>query len=150
MHTSHESDAIPDTAGVKIITESLVFRYGADMSPDAIAAATPGARFVARARLIAGPVAASPAGGDRGPSGADAPTGTGTGFDGEVWGILLIQPEAAGSDRAADVVTDTGYRTHVAVLTDGDALADRAAVIAQARYWELSPAYIRRLSLVAG
>jgi hypothetical protein len=110
-----------------VATESLVFRYGADMDPQIIVAETPGARFVARARMS-----------------GDAVTGEAETGD-EVWGILLIQPEPPASDREADVVTDDGHLTHAAVLTGREALDDPTAVVTQARYWELSPAYIARL-----
>ena len=110
----------------QVQTETLVFRYGQDMSPEAIAAETPGARFVARARLVAGTVP-----GGLSVSGSDA-----------VWGILLIQPERPAGRTAADVITDDGRVTHATVLTDAAALADLGAVVTQARYWELAPSYI--------
>ena len=118
----------------QVQTETLVFRYGRDMAPEAIAAETPGARFVARARLVAGTetgvVPTAVAAGDSG-SGGDA-----------VWGILLIQPEPPAARTAADVITDDGRVTHATVLTDATALADLGAVVTQARYWELAPSYI--------
>ena len=114
-------------------TETLVFRYGRDMAPDAIAAETPGARFVARARLVAG--TASGVDGVDGVAGAD-------GANGAVWGILLIQPEPPATHGAADVVTDDGRVTHATVLTGAEALDDLGAVARQARYWELAPWYI--------
>ncbi len=121
--------SVPD-----IQTESLVFRYGRDMAPEAIAAETPGARFVARARLIDGTATGLAAGAD------------GAGPEAEpVWGILLIQPEPPAARSAADVVTDDGRVTHATVLTDAAALADLGAVVAQARYWELAPSYVDRL-----
>ena len=121
--------SVPD-----IQTESLVFRYGRDMAPEAIAAETPGARFVARARLIDGTGTGIAAGAD------------GAGPEAEpVWGILLIQPEPPAARSAADVVTDDGRVTHATVLTDAAALADLGAVVAQARYWELAPSYVDRL-----
>jgi hypothetical protein len=113
--------------GDQDVTETLVFRYGTDMDPLFVLGETPGARFVARARLA----------GD-----ADGTAGEAAG---DVWGILLIQPEPATAVRTADVVTDDGRRTQATVVTTDAALADRDGVIAQARYWELSPAYIARL-----
>ena len=110
-----------------IQNETLVFRYGRDMAPEAIAAETPGARFVARARLVDGTA-----------SGLDAVVDDG----GTVWGILLIQPEPPTSRGAADVITDDGRVTHATVLTGTDALEDLDAVVTQARYWELAPSYI--------
>lgn len=115
-----------DTSHSRIETESLVFRYGQDMAPEAIAAETPGARFVARARLVDG-------------TATGIVTGPG---DEPVWGILLIQPEPAISRSSADVMTDDGRVTHATVLTDAGALADLGAVVRQARYWELAPSYI--------
>ena len=122
--------------------ESLVFRYGADMAPEAIIAETPRARFVARARL-------SPAAPDHSPATPGNGIGAQDGAD-AVWGILLIQPEPPAACGDADVVTDTGRVTHVAVLTDAAALADPAAVARQARYWELSPSYIADLETRRG
>ena len=121
-------------------SESLVFRYGRDMSPEAIAAETPGARFVARARLVGGPATDVIAGVDLGSDltadgGPDADTDA-------IWGILLIQPGPPAARTAADVVTDDGRVTHATVLTDAAALADLEAVVTQARYWELAPSYI--------
>ena len=119
---------------VQARTETLVFRYGQDMAPEAIAAETPGARFVARARLVEGAVSGV------GPTEAAA-TGSDSG-PGAVWGILLIQPEPPSTRTAADVVTDDGRVTHATILTDAVALADLGAVVTQARYWELAPSYI--------
>lgn len=112
--------------GAPFPTETLVFRYGQDMAPETIAAETPGARFVARARLLEGPMPGVP---------------TASGID-TVWGILLIQPETPAARIAADVITDDGRVTHATVLTDAAALADLGAVVTQARYWELAPSYI--------
>lgn len=113
-----------------VSTETLVFRYGRDMAPEAIAAETPGARFVARARLL----------GD-GTPGIAAPAGASD----AVWGILLIQPEPPVRQGDADVITDEGRVTHATILTDAGALEDIGAVVTQARYWELAPSYIARL-----
>ena len=116
------------------VTESLVFRYGADMAPETITAETPCARFVARARISRAALDGPPTTPDDDAGAADA-----------VWGILLIQPEPPTVRGEADVITDTGRVTHAAVLTDEAALADPAAVARQARFWELSPAYIAAL-----
>ncbi|HEV2529620.1 MAG TPA: hypothetical protein VGT61_14320 [Thermomicrobiales bacterium] len=145
----NETDRTPDITDATLITESLVFRYGTDMSPEAIIAETPGARFVARARLVADWATTSPACAELADAGPAVSADAEQGSDDEVWGILLIQPESTTSTCAADVITDAGYRTHATVLTGEDALSDREGLITQARYWELSPAYIRRLSLVA-
>ncbi len=135
------------TDTMTVITESLVFRYGVDMSPEQILAETPGARFVARARLVPDWASASPA---CSTLAANGPADLARELDGDVWGILLIQPEEPEASCAADVITDAGHRTHATVLTAPAALSDREAMIAQARYWELSPAYIRRLGLLVG
>ncbi len=135
-------DAVP---GVQ--TESLVFRYGRDMAPEAIAAETPGARFVARARLVgrmAPGIVVGEAMEARARSDEGAESGADVGMD-AVWGILLIQPEPLAARTAADVITDEGRVTHATVLTDAVALADLGAVITQARYWELAPSYIDEL-----
>lgn len=127
--------------------ESLVFRYGRDMAPEAIAAETPGARFVARARLVGRTAPGTVAGeameaGAR--SGESAESGADVGMN-AIWGILLIQPEPLAARTAADVITDDGRVTHATVLTDAAALADLEAVVTQARYWELAPSYIDEL-----
>lgn len=119
------------------VTESLVFRYGADMAPETINAETPSARFVARARVAR----ATP---DGSPAAPDTDAGAPDGAD-WIWGILLIQPEPPVVRGEADVITDTGRVTHAAVLTDEAALADPAAVARQARFWELPPAFIAAL-----
>ncbi len=125
---------VMDVSEPDIQTESLVFRYGRDMAPEAIAAETPGARFIARARLIDGSTTGIAGGADGAGSDADP-----------VWGILLIQPEPPAAQSAADVITDDGRVTHATVLTGAAALTDLDAVATQARYWELAPSYIDRL-----
>lgn len=119
-----------EETGTSVQTETLVFRYGRDMAPEAIAAATPGARFIARARLVDGTAS--------GLHDVARPAGA----SGAVWGILLIQPEPPGTRSAADVITDDGRVTHATVLTGSEALDDIGAVVTQARYWELAPSYI--------
>ncbi|HEU5432949.1 MAG TPA: hypothetical protein VFU81_14875 [Thermomicrobiales bacterium] len=94
------------------------FLYGADMAPEAIRRAFPGASFVARAWM-----------GDPAQP---------------VWGVLIAGVGPSDRLPVAEVTTDDGRRFLAAVPSPVDA-AEPAAVIAAARYWELSPAYIERL-----
>lgn len=101
------------------------FFCGDDMAPGAILAAHPGARFVARAR-VAGD-AASPA---------------------PVWGILvrLADPSAdATMAGSIEVTTDDGRPFQAIAPAGTTPRGEPAAVLAAARYWELSPAYIATL-----
>lgn len=116
---------------------AYLFRYGADMDPRRVRAATPGARFVARARL-AGPAAGTQVA----PPELSDPLDPSVGL----WGILLRVPAGDAPDGAAEVIADDGRRFQARVGTVPDDLADPAAVVAAARYWELSPAYIGRLA----
>ena len=107
-------------------TDRYLFLCGADMDPTLARTSYPGARFVARAKL----------------SGGD-----GTVVD-EVWGILLRVPALPATDAAneeRDVVTDDGRRFRAVAVGGGRPTGDPAAVLAAARYWELPPAYVRRL-----
>ena len=105
-------------------TVTYRFLCGAGMDPSAVRRAYPGARFVARARLLPP---------DDGPSEG-------------IWGILLEVPaDRAGShpDAARSVVADDG-RAYDAWAEEGPG-GDPAAVLAAARYWELPPAYVHAL-----
>lgn len=106
--------------------DSYLFLCGGDMDPTAVRAAYPGARFVARVRLV------DDAGGARP----------------EVWGILLRSAGGgSGPDRA--VVTDEG-RSFAARLAGTEAITGTPAeILAAARYWELPPAYVQRLRAAA-
>lgn len=123
---------------------TYVFRYGADMEPTTILTAQPGARFVARAWVPAAATALPPLP-EIGPpphlpGGAVSPPGS-------IWGILLRVPAGSSVDRVASGVratTDDG-RVFAAVV-GGDGSADPPAILAAARYWELPPAYVRRLA----
>lgn len=100
------------------------FLSGAGMEPGEVLTRFPGARFVARARMAEG-------GGD------------------EIWGILIRLAEGqptAGGGETRPVVTDDGRRFVAATEGDGRPIGEPAAVLAAARYWELPPAYIRRLA----
>jgi len=91
------------------------------MAPGAVLAAYPGANFVARARLT---------------DAAD-----------EVWGILVrVQVATAAADGPACAVeTDDGRRFAALAPGDGRPAGDPAAVLAEARYWELPPSYVAGL-----
>ena len=110
----------------------FVFLSGAEMQPERVRTDWPAARFVARGRILPRPV------------GAMIPP-HGTRY--ETWGILIETPEApvAGDDRAA--ATDDGRAFGVVVPAPD--VSDPAAVLAAARYWELPPAYVRRLARAA-
>ena len=106
--------------------DRYLFLCGADMEPTLARTTYPGARFVARAKLSAG---------------------GGTAAD-EVWGILLrvpVLPATDAADEERDVVTDDGRRFQAVAVGGGRPTGDPAAVLAAARYWELPPAYVRRL-----
>ena len=110
---------------------TVVFLHGADMAPESVQATWPAARFIARARVSAGhtPGAIQP--------GADVP---------DVWGILISVPNLDGADVAITATTDDGRTFTAAPLTQPDAIADLAATVAAARYWELPPAYVSALA----
>lgn len=108
---------------------TYAFRCGADMNPTLIRRASPEARFVARACLTDG----------------RAPFQVAAGDDSGVWGILLTLPEAGTSQPSGTVETDDGQTFRAVMLTEAGDVADRVALIAAARYWELPPDYIRRL-----
>ena len=107
------------------------FRCGADMDPTLVRRATPEARFVARARLTDGRAPLQIAG---------------EGEEAAVWGIVLTLPRTAETSTPAATVETDDKRTFAAViLTRDEDVADPAATIAAARYWELPPDYIQRL-----
>lgn len=109
------------------------FVSGAGMAPGLVRARFPGARFVARARL----------------DDADEP---GQASKDAVWGLLirLGSGEArSAADATRPVVTDDGRRFVAAVADGGRPDGEPAAILAAAQYWELSPAYVRRLAAAA-
>ncbi|MBA2754045.1 MAG: hypothetical protein H0U40_06225 [Chloroflexia bacterium] len=118
------------------------FCHGADMDPERVRQRWPGARFVARARIVTGGV---------GDLGDEAAAGDEVGLD-RAWGILLAV--AADEDMAGGepvrVRTDDGRSFGATVLTTGDDLADPVETIRWARYWELSPAYVVALATAHG
>lgn len=109
-----------------------LFLHGAEMQPERVRAAWPEARFVARGRFQPRPLGAlSP------PVGAQY----------ETWGIIVEAPDGSMTGEERGVLTDDG-RTITAIAPPPDD-ADPAAVLAAARYWELSPPYVRRLAQLA-
>lgn len=103
--------------------ERYVFLCGAEMDPSAARAAYPEGRFVARARTEAA-----------------------AGEAGETWGILLRVPAPGGEGDERGVVTDGGRRFRAVAPAGWRPAGEPAAVLAAARYWELPPAYVRRLA----
>ncbi len=109
-----------------------LFLSGAEMQPERVRAAWPEARFVARGRLEPRPIGA-----------VVVPAGTRY----ETWGIVIETPDAPTTGDARGAITDDGRVFTVTVPPPND--ADPAAVLAAARYWELPPAYVRRLAIAA-
>ena len=110
----------------------FVFLSGAEMQPGRVRADWPQGRFVARGRLAPRPAGAVP-----------PPRG----IQYETWGILIDTPAGAAVGVTVTAVADDGRRFAVVVpAPDAD---DPAAVLAAARYWELPPAYVRRLMRLA-
>ncbi len=110
----------------------LLFLSGAEMQPERVRSAWPDARFLARARAQQRPAGAVP-----------PPSGT----EYETWGILIEAPAAEARGETRTVVTDDGRRLVAVAVAPDD--ADPAAVLAAGKYWELPPAYVRRLARVA-
>jgi hypothetical protein len=110
----------------------FLFLRGAEMEPERVRAAWPAARFVARGRLEPRPMGAVVA-----PSGAEY----------ETWGIIVELPEELVVGETHGAVSDDG-RACTVIAPDPDD-TDAAAVLAAARYWELPPAYVRRLARAA-
>ena len=135
-----EHDTQPQTSP-GAMSDAHVFLFGADMDPVAVRAAYPGARFVARARIPAGP------GEDPWHPAGDPANWLADERSQDVWGILLQLPAPAHPPIAPlrEVVTDDRRRFEAFVGTDGSTVGDPPAVVAQARYWELPPAYVARL-----
>ena len=109
---------------------TYLFLHGADMDPTAILVASPGARFIARARVTDGAAAIL------------ARTALLL-TEIEPWGILIAVPDAA-PDQAPSVavITDDGREFMARAVTTTAHLDDPAAVVAAARYWELPPDYV--------
>ena len=109
-----------------------LFLSGAEMQPERIRGAWPEARFVARGRLQPRPLGS-----------VAAPTGVRY----ETWGIVIETPDASTSGETRGAVTDDGRVFAVTIYPADD--ADPATVLAAAQYWELPPAYVRRLAIAA-
>jgi hypothetical protein len=109
-----------------------LFLSGAEMQPERVRADWPEAQFVARGRL------------QPRPAGAVIPP---TGSQFETWGIVIETPEVPVAGETRGALTDDKRSFAVVVPAADD--ADAAAVLAAARYWELPPAYVRRLARAA-
>ena len=109
-----------------------LFLSGAEMQPERVRGVWPEARFVARGRL------------EPRPFGAVVPP-VATRY--ETWGIVIETPDAPTAGDRRGAVTDDGRVLTVTIPPPDD--ADPAAVLAAARYWELPPAYVRRLAIAA-
>jgi hypothetical protein len=110
------------------------------MTPQAIRAVHPGARFIARAHLIAQEAEISS---------AFARTLVDRGETATVWGIAVRVPEAiGGSPRKA--TTDEGVELDVVPAEPMLAAGEPEAVLNAALYWELPPAYTTLLRAAAG
>lgn len=112
-----------------------IFLCGADMEPTAIRQRYPGARFVARARWEP----------DNWPSWYPVATAK----PAEIWGILLDHATRR-AGRPVTVETDDGRSITANVATDAATVGDLAEVLANARYWELIPAFVRQLQSATG
>ncbi len=109
-----------------------LFLSGAEMQPERVRTSWPEARFVARGRLEPRPLGA-----------VIAPSGTRY----ETWGIVIETPAAPAMVEPRGAIADDGRAFTVAVPAPDD--GDPSAVLAAARYWELPPAYVRRLARAA-
>jgi hypothetical protein len=122
------------------MSDTLLFFSGAAMHPEAIRAAYPEGRFVARARIAcaAADVAPGYVAAVVDASGAAA-----------VWGIVVrTNTPAAGPLTGA--VTDEGAALTVVVAEQPHLGGDVESALEAALYWELPPAYTIRLREAAG
>jgi hypothetical protein len=111
---------------------TVAFYSGALMSPEAIRAAYPLARFIARASIPAKdmnvPDRFTPVVGER------------------IWGIAVdVSVDLSGDVIAA--TADDGRSLRV-VLVEPPLSGDPATVLANARYWELPPLFVQALQSV--
>ena len=107
----------------------IAFYSGAAMSPEAIRAADPDARFIARAHVTI----------NRG----EAPDHFAAVDGGEIWGIA-VETSKPGQPAEVELTTDDGRVLHGQLaepILDGDP----TQVLANARYWELPPTYVAAL-----
>lgn len=70
-----------------------------------------------------------------------------SGAEDEMWGIVIEISDGNTPGETRGAVTDDGRTFSVVVRSPDD--TDPAAVVAAARYWELPPAYVRRLMAAA-
>ena len=108
-----------------------VFYSGGAMEPTAIRRADPTARFLAR-------------GGDA-RAGAGLPERFASHVDDRIWGIVVEVDGDAVDAPTLDVTLDDG-RMVSATLAEPLLAGDPAAVLANARYWELPPAHVALLA----
>jgi hypothetical protein len=109
-----------------------LFLSGADMDPTALLRAQPAARFIARASTVA----------DAG----ETASAFAAGLERAVWGVLVELPKAPDGRLPRRIVTTDDGRHFIASCAGEHFLAgDPAAVYAAARYWELPPAFTKRL-----
>ena len=108
-----------------------VFYSGEAMEPTAIRQADPTARFVARGAVAR--------------AGADLPGRFAGHIGDQVWGIAVEVDGAAAGAPTLDVTLDDG-RIVSASLAEPLLAGDPAAVLANARYWELPPAHVALLA----
>jgi hypothetical protein len=111
---------------------TIAFYSGQQMSPEAIRDAYPNARFIARAAVPAG-------------DGQVPEPFAGVVTD-MVWGIAVELP----ANLPGDVITATtdDGRSLSVVLAEPLMSGDAQAVLANARYWELPPAFVNPLRAV--
>lgn len=109
-----------------------VFYSGEAMEPATIRRADPTARFVARGAVARG--------------GAALPDRFAGHVGDRIWGIAVeVDDGAATGEPVLDVTLDDG-RMLTATLAEPLLAGDPAAVLANARYWELPPAHVALLA----
>jgi hypothetical protein len=111
---------------------TVAFYSGALMSPEAIRAAYPLARFIARASISA--------------KDEDVPERFAPVIGERIWGIAV----EVGVELPGDVIAATADdgRSLRVVLAESPLSGDPVTVLANARYWELPPAFVRSLQSV--
>ena len=111
---------------------TIAFYSGEAMSPESIRDAYPDARFIARASVPA--------------TSGDVPVPFADAVGDTIWGIAVEVPvDLAGN--AITATTDDGRVLRV-VLAEPLMSGDPAIVLANARYWELPPAFVNPLRAV--
>ena len=110
----------------------IAFYSGELMSPEAIRAADPEARFIARGKVTINP--------------GEAPDVFADALDEEVWGIA-VETSAQTEPAEVTITLDNGSSL-IGALAEPLLNGNDKAVLANARYWELPPAYIACLRSV--